>query len=75
MPESRPLDPLVQALLPVALHQLGNATQLLTGLNAMLGFEDGHQLLAARAGDFTRAGETIERVGWLMGGLGFGERG
>ena len=69
MTDSTP-DPLVHALLPVLLHKLGNATQLLTGLNAMLAFDDGASLVAGRAADLARAGETIERMGWLLGVLG-----
>ena len=36
-------DPLTRALLPVLIHKLGNATQLLTGMNAMLALDGGHE--------------------------------
>lgn len=68
----RTLDPLVALLLPTVIHRLGNATQLISGLNSMLGFGDAESLemVAGRAGDLTRAGEKAERVGYALGVLG-----
>ena len=49
------LDPCVQALMPVLLHELNNQTQLLTGLRAVLDMGGAEDLFAARADDLVRA--------------------
>ena len=41
-------DPLVAQLLPVVVHEVNNATQLLVGLKAMLQIPGGDALFAAR---------------------------
>ncbi len=68
----RRLDPLVALLLPTVIHRLGNATQLISGLNSMLGFGDDESLamVASRSDDLTRAGEKATRVGYALGVLG-----
>ena len=68
----RPLDPLVELLLPTVIHRLGNATQLLTGLNGLLalGGVDGMALVASRGPDMERAGGQASRVGYALGVLG-----
>jgi hypothetical protein len=67
-----PVDPLTRALLPTLLHKLGNATQLLTGVNALLAIDGGDALLEERAQDLRRTGVDIERLGWLLGVLSSG---
>lgn len=59
-------DPLAVALLPVLLHKLNNATQLVTGLNAVLAFEDGEGFLAERADDLGKTSRQVEDLGWLL---------
>jgi hypothetical protein len=59
-------DPLAAALLPVLMHRLNNATQVLQALNAMLATGERQRVLAARCGDLVSAGETIDEVGWLL---------
>ena len=70
--QARPLDPLVELLLPSVIHRLGNATQLLTGLNSMLALGDveGRQLVASRGQDLERAGSRATEVGYALAVLG-----
>jgi len=63
-------DPLTRALMPVLLHRLANATQLITGLNAMLGLEGGEELFATRSDDLARASREVVDLGWAMAVLG-----
>ncbi|MCP3920259.1 MAG: hypothetical protein GY711_32435 [bacterium] len=59
-------DPLTTTLLPVVLHKLNNATQLLVGLNTLLGMEGGEELALERSGDLADASRTVHRLGWAM---------
>jgi len=59
-------DPLTRALLPVLLHKLGNATQLLTGLNAMLALEGGEDMFAEHAPDLSPCALTLNELGWAL---------
>src|SRR5262245_57726535 len=61
-PELR--DPLARALLPVLLHRVANAAQILSGLDALLPL--GPAVLEERSGDLASAGETVDDVGWLL---------
>lgn len=63
-------DPLTRALLPVLLHKLSNATQLLTGLNAALALEGGGELLAERSDDLAATSRGVEELGWVLAVLG-----
>lgn len=63
-------DPLVRALLPVLIHKLGNTTQLLTGLNAMLHIEGGEDLFASRVGDLGHASGQVHELGFALAALG-----
>lgn len=65
-----PPDPLVRALLPVLIHKLGNTTQLLTGLNAMLHVEGGEDLFAGRVGDLGHASGQVHELGFALAVLG-----
>ena len=60
---------LVAALLPVILHKLSNATQLLASLNGLLALEGGAELALSRADDLARASTQIEELGWLLAAL------
>lgn len=59
-------DHLARSLLPVLLHKLANATQLLTGMNAMLNLEGGEQLFAERSGDLARCSSNVVELGWAL---------
>lgn len=63
-------DPLVRALLPVLIHKLGNTTQLLTGLNAMLHVEGGEELFESRVGDLGHASGQVHELGFALAVLG-----
>jgi len=56
----------VVALLPVLLHKLAGATQLLSGLNALLSIEGGEELALSRSDDLGTASQTAHDLGWLM---------
>ncbi len=62
----RSSDPLAVALLPVLLHKLAGATQLLSGLNALLGIEGGEEFALTRSDDLGAASKTAHDLGWLM---------
>ena len=62
-------DSLVVALLPVVVHELNNATQMLTSYNALFGMPEGAALLEARAEDLASVGEELQELGWLVGAL------
>ncbi len=59
-------DPLARALLPALIHKLGNATQLLTGLNAMLALDGGEELFAGRSSDLARCSGDVRDLGWAL---------
>lgn len=64
-----PVDPLGTALLPVVIHDLNNATQLLTTLNTLLGMPGGERFLHERADDLSSVGEEVFDLGWLLAAL------
>ena len=59
-------DPLARALMPVLLHRLNNATQVLAGWNSLLGIPAADALLARRADDLADAARTTDDVGWAL---------
>lgn len=63
-------DPLTRALLPVLIHKLGNATQLLTGLNAMLAIDGGEELFEKHTPDLSRCALSLNELGWALATLG-----
>lgn len=63
------VDPLGSALLPVVIHDLNNATQLLTTLNTLLGMPGGERFLSERADDLHSVGEEVFDLGWLLAAL------
>ena len=64
-PGSRALrDPLARAMLPVLLHRIGNASQLLSNLEALL--EIRPAALDERSEDLAAAGEIVDDAGWLL---------
>ena len=60
----RAADPLAKAMLPVLLHRMGNAAQLLNGLDALLAVDP--SALEARAGDLAAARDQVDDLGWLL---------
>jgi hypothetical protein len=66
VPASAPsiTDPLGRAMLPVLLHRVGNASQLLTALDGLL--EVDPRALETRSGDLAAVGETVDEIGWLL---------
>ena len=62
-------DPLPSVLLPVLIHELNNATQLLTSLNTLLGVPGGEKFLSERAGDMASVGDEVVDLGWLLAAL------
>lgn len=60
-------DPLAEAMVPVLLHRLNNATQILTSLNSLLALgPDGRALFEARASDLAYASERVDELGWCL---------
>jgi len=62
-------DPLAEALFPVLIHRLNNATQILSSLNAVLGAEVGDSLLGGSSKDLADASRDVHELGWLLGVL------
>lgn len=62
-------DPLAEALFPVLVHRMNNATQILTTLGAVLdaGLEDA--LLEGSSEDLAGASHDVRELGWLLGVL------
>jgi len=51
-------------MLPVLLHRIGNAAQLLSGLDALLAVDPA--ALEARAGDLAETSGQVGEIGWLL---------
>jgi hypothetical protein len=64
-----PPDPLVATLLPVLMHELTNATQLLATMNTLLGIEGGEQLALSRTRDLARTSSRVDELGWMLAAL------
>ncbi len=60
---------LTAVLMPVLLHKLSNATQLLSSLNALLSIEGGAELALSRTNDMARTSSQVEDLGWLLAAL------
>ena len=65
-PSETTSDPLVARLLPVVVHEVNNATQLLVGLKAMLEIPGGEALFASRANDLASASTRMADLGLAM---------
>jgi len=59
-------DPLTAALLPVVIHQLNNATQLLANLHALLSLGGADELLRARSDDLTETARSVHELGYVL---------
>lgn len=62
-------DPLTVALLPVLMHRLNNATQVLHGLKAVLALRESTPFTERRGADLAYASRSIDEVGWMLGVL------
>jgi hypothetical protein len=51
-------------MLPVLLHRVANASQLLSGIDALLAVDP--DALDRRADDLASAGEIVDEIGWLL---------
>jgi hypothetical protein len=60
------VDPLAEVLLPVLLHRLNNATQLLSGLRSLLSIEPDGSLVADRWSDLGDAAIETRRLSWAL---------
>lgn len=65
-----PRDPLATAILPILLHGLNNATQVLSSLNALLALDERGEVLASRSGDLAYASRQVDELGWLLALVG-----
>ena len=63
---ARRSDPVSRALLPILLHEVNNATQLLVGLRALLGIPGGEEMFAQRADDLARTSRTMDDLGFAL---------
>lgn len=62
-------DPLAEALFPVLIHRLNNATQILSTLSAVLGADLDEALLEGSSEDLAAASRDVHQLGWLLGVL------
>jgi hypothetical protein len=63
-------DAYARAALPVLMHRINNATQVLAGLNALLKLGAAPGLLEQRAQDLGQVARTYADSGWLIAVLG-----
>jgi len=59
-------DPLTKALLPVLVHEVKGATQLLVGLRSILDVPGGEALFEKRAPDLSETSERMHELGFAM---------
>lgn len=63
-------DAFARAALPVLMHRINNATQVLAGLNALLALRGTEPLADARSADLAGIATTYAESGWLLAVLG-----
>ncbi len=61
-----PSDPTARVLLPVLLHEVNNATQLLVGLKAILELPGGEPMFNSRADDLGRTSSMMDDLGFAL---------
>lgn len=66
MAETTTSDPVSRLLLPVLVHEVNNATQLLVGLRALLDLPGGEALFAQRADELARTSLRMEELGFAL---------
>lgn len=59
-------DPTARVLLPVLLHEVNNATQLLVGLRAILELPGGEAMFNSRADDLARTSAMMDDLGFAL---------
>jgi hypothetical protein len=59
-------DPVARVLLPVLLHEVNNATQLLVGLRAILELPGGEAMFNSRADDLGRTSHMMDDLGFAL---------
>lgn len=64
--ETRAADPFSAALLPVLMHRMNNATQLLSNLNAVLRADTSRDWMGDRSEDLAKTGEDLHDLGYLL---------
>ncbi|MCB9903997.1 MAG: hypothetical protein H6831_06290 [Planctomycetes bacterium] len=65
-PGCSPRDPLTRGLLPVVIHQLNNATQLLANFQALLTLGDADEILRQRSGDIADTARSVHELGYVL---------
>jgi hypothetical protein len=65
-PSCSPHDPLTAGLLPVVIHQLNNATQLLANFQALLSLGGAEEILRARSGDIADTAKSVHELGYVL---------
>ena len=63
---SKTSDPVARVLLPVLLHEVNNATQLLVGLRAILELPGGEAMFNSRADDLGRTSHMMDDLGFAL---------
>jgi hypothetical protein len=69
----RPADPLAEALFPVLVHRMNNATQLLSALSAAVAAGVDTRAKSGGESDLARASREVHELGWLLGVLASAE--
>ncbi len=59
-------DALTAGLMPVVIHRLNNATQLLANFQALMQLGGADDLLRDRAGDLAETAETVHELGYVL---------
>jgi len=59
-------DPLAVALLPVLLHKLNNATQVLSSMNSLLTIAGGEELFCDQTRQLGATSARVDELGWLL---------
>lgn len=65
-PGCSPHDPLTSGLLPVVIHQLNNATQLLANFQALLSLGGAEEILRQRSGDIADTARSVHELGYVL---------
>lgn len=65
-PSCSPHDPLTSGLLPVVIHQLNNATQLLANFQALLSLGGADEILRQRSGDIADTARSVHELGYVL---------
>ena len=64
--QSAHADPLAVTLLPVLLHKLNNATQVLSSMNSLLSIDGGEELFREHTAQLGSTSARVDEIGWLL---------